>query len=99
MIVVISGEPTGRIARWSSQHATFYRDSDRLGNRDMLARLGDYHRRDTETALALGLQLPNAEADQRRTKDSATPLDASRRLIQSLVISALAKPKDRGPQT
>jgi hypothetical protein len=41
----------------------------------------------------------NDDADQRRTKDSATPLDASRRLIQRLVISALAKPTDRGPQT
>ena len=30
----------------------------------------------------------NTEADQRRTKDSATPLDVSRRLIQRLVLPA-----------
>ncbi len=50
-------------------------------------------------SLRQSLAARNAEADQRRAKDSATPLDASRRLIQRLVISALAKPTDRGPQT
>jgi len=29
----------------------------------------------------------NAEADQRRTKDSDVPLDASRRLIQRMVLA------------
>jgi hypothetical protein len=32
--------------------------------------------------------LPHGEADQRRTMDSATPRDASRRLIQHLVLPA-----------
>jgi hypothetical protein len=41
----------------------------------------------------------NAEADQRRTMDSASPLDSIRRLIQRLVISALATPMDRGRRT
>jgi hypothetical protein len=31
---------------------------------------------------------PNDEADQRRTTDSATPLDVCRRLIQRLVLPA-----------
>ena len=46
----------------------------------------DYHRRrHVNAALALGFVPPNAEADQRRTTDSDSPLVASRRLIQRLV--------------
>jgi len=40
-----------------------------------------------------------ARAAQQRTTDSASPPDSIRRLIQRPVISALAKPTDRGPQT
>ena len=49
--------------------------------------------------LVASLEAWNAEADQRRTMDSASPLDSIRRLIQRLVISALATPMDRGRRT
>jgi hypothetical protein len=37
--------------------------------------------------LVASLEAWNAEADQRRTTDSDSPLDASRRLIQRLVLA------------
>ena len=72
MIVVIWVEPTGRITRCSSQQASFYRDRDRVGNRNMPARLGDHHRRDTYIALALGFLLQNGGDQRLATNRSAT---------------------------
>jgi hypothetical protein len=51
------------------------------------------------THLAALLDVPNGEADQRRTMDYASSLDSIRRLIQRMVISALATPMDRGRRT
>ena len=44
------------------------------------------------------INVPNAEADQRRTMDRASPLDSIRRLIQRLVLAALLCQSPPNPQ-
>jgi putative heme iron utilization protein len=60
----------------------------------MLARLGDYHRRDTETALTLGLPLPNGCLQQIAANRFSTPQDVIAILPQGFVrpiLSAIPK--------
>jgi hypothetical protein len=59
---------------------------------------GKHERRTQHIGHPSSLLPPNAEADQRRTTDSASPLDSIRRLIQRMVLAALLCQSPPNPQ-